>query len=324
MASGGPTKEQLAALAENLDLGLTINYLRDAAFSVFLFHYVTTVDEEVSKIWKERLNLGKLLFLTTRYSLLFRILIDSFINFPTEINVSAKACEGLYLIVSVLSWITTYSVVGSLLLCLHALLGAKRRYLFIIIPTIIVFPTVAMSFAAMFFKDLKYAQSTYTNLFVCSVTVAEPNGSAWSSYSTYLACVREIVTAVASAFTLFKRFRHENSLIRVMLRDGAIYYTTSCVMGLLQAIFTAPNFPVQDKYQVLSVSRMVLNPILANRLLLNLRSNRDPGTQAAISTLLFDKPNPSPFSREESFNETADYIGEGPYVTGDEKEVKGV
>ncbi|KAF6741583.1 hypothetical protein DFP72DRAFT_1083594 [Ephemerocybe angulata] len=91
--------------------------------------------------------------------------------------------------------------------------------------------------------------------------------------------------------------------------------------GLLQAIFTAPNFPVQDKYQVLSVSRMVLNPILANRLLLNLRSNRDPGTQAAISTLLFDKPNP--FSREES----ADYIGEsreteGPYVTGDEKEAK--
>ncbi|KAF6765300.1 hypothetical protein DFP72DRAFT_839157 [Ephemerocybe angulata] len=95
-------------------------------------------------IWPRKWQVGKILFLLTRYTPM--LLIASTILNGYKINVvfPPQVCSGLWLTGQVSFTITSWSsdtlnprilATVALLLCLYALLGSKRRYLAVLLAT---------------------------------------------------------------------------------------------------------------------------------------------------------------------------------------------
>ncbi|EJD37006.1 hypothetical protein AURDEDRAFT_173957 [Auricularia subglabra TFB-10046 SS5] len=68
----------MSAPPPGVRVGTSAGYLRLAAFTMFLYDYALTLDDEIEYIWKARRSLAKVLFLLLRYVTFVVILIDTF------------------------------------------------------------------------------------------------------------------------------------------------------------------------------------------------------------------------------------------------------
>ncbi|RXW11175.1 hypothetical protein EST38_g14680 [Candolleomyces aberdarensis] len=129
-----PTTEEIREWVMHFTSSATVlGYIQMASYATYLSYYFETIDDEVSSIWPEPWRLGKILFLMTRYSVIGRIFFEFFNGpFPSELPISLKSCEVLNIIGNVFGIIQVYSAVASVLLCLYALLGAKKKWLWVI------------------------------------------------------------------------------------------------------------------------------------------------------------------------------------------------
>ncbi|RXW13802.1 hypothetical protein EST38_g12052 [Candolleomyces aberdarensis] len=265
-----PTAEEIREYVIWFTSKVTIQgYVKLASYITYLSYYFEIMDDEVSVIWPEPWRLGKILFLMTRYSVFARIILELFGAFPSELPISLKSCEVVNIVGNAFGIVQTFSAVASILLCLYALLGAKKKWLFAIFAPYFCSFTVHIVGITLHFTSGSAVRSPYLpETFKCTFTSGDPKGFTMSAYNIL---VRDGLTALFGVLTFYKRYRDQNnSLIRVMRRDGAVLYIAACLMGMLVAIFYTPGFPVQDEYFVLGSLRSTAYPILANQLILNM------------------------------------------------------
>ncbi|KAJ2929936.1 hypothetical protein H1R20_g7190, partial [Candolleomyces eurysporus] len=179
------------------------------------------------------------------------------------------SCEVLNVIGNVFGIIQIYSAVASVLLCLYALLGAKKKWLWAIFVPYFCSFTVNIVGITFHFTSGGAARSPYLpEIFRCTFSYGHPKAFMMSAYNIL---IRDSLTALFGVLTFYKRYRdQDNSLIRVIRRDGAVLYITACLMGVLVAIFYTPGFPIGDQWLLLSTLRSIAYPILANQLILNM------------------------------------------------------
>ncbi|KAJ3538435.1 hypothetical protein NMY22_g5170 [Coprinellus aureogranulatus] len=255
-----------------------------------LYHYATSFDEEVAHIWTQpRMKLGKALFLIARYSSILSITVSILSNSPNYANLSVHDCTILSRVYDVLRPVSSTSAEAMLWVCLYALLEGKRIYLYFL--------------AAIFFGITIPGQIlTWINSSRAFNVAPDPFGEElgfpcnWDTTyynqtlltaSAYLALTRALIAFIVGAVTLAKRYRKHNNLITVIIREGGIYYTSACILILINGLMITPGFPARDRYQISAILRWTFVFVFSDRLLLKLQTIKDPGTRGVVSTLLF-------------------------------------
>ncbi|KAF6751905.1 hypothetical protein DFP72DRAFT_467939 [Ephemerocybe angulata] len=244
--------------------------LQISAYTAYISHYFETLADEVGLIWPERWMLGKVLFLLTRYSVFLRIIFELFGSFPSELPLSVETCAALSLVAYAMSTIVTYSAIGSILLCMYALLGARRKWL-----PLCLFPFFGSLIVNVVGVTLDFRSSTpfsdpnLPSTYKCNFSASDRR---WWTMSAYNILARDIWMLLLGGLTIYLRYRSQkNSLLTVIKRDGAVFYLGACSISIFAAIWYAPGVIVPDDYSATTLIGQVLRPILAIQLLLNMK-----------------------------------------------------
>ncbi|KAJ2913883.1 hypothetical protein MD484_g6540, partial [Candolleomyces efflorescens] len=78
-------------------------------------------------------------------------------------------------------------------------------------------------------------------------------GGSWLfDYSSYLMLTRTLFAACLGVFTAFVRYRKNNGqLIKVIRRDGGIYYLSTLAVRIADVVRTLPSAPLaSDPYNI--------------------------------------------------------------------------
>ncbi|RXW13269.1 hypothetical protein EST38_g12583 [Candolleomyces aberdarensis] len=206
------------------------------------------------------------------------------------------------------------SAEATLWVCLYALLGAKTKYFVVLVGTYMVL--TIPNYITLIMNSIVYAGEIWTLIELCghikltmgihrNLGKARP-ASAFDKalgyacylfpspryrFSRWFTLARTMISALLVIFTLVFRYRQQKgSLIKVIRRDGGVYYLSNLAVRLATSIQDVPGFPVRDPYYTTNALLLLVVPIFANSLLLNLKKLDDAGpTRRVISTILFEK-----------------------------------
>ncbi|RXW16521.1 hypothetical protein EST38_g9332 [Candolleomyces aberdarensis] len=213
---------------------------------------------------------------------------------------------------------------ASLWLCMYALLGARRRYLAILMAIFVAFAIsclVLMLIELTSWKAVRPIDFMQTLGYTCAYSASEVKAQAAVAVVSYIKLAWAALSALIGLTTLLVRYRRQNNnLINVIREEGGIYYLTVIAILLAEAVTRTPAERVRQTYGIMTMLNRLVTPILSNRLLLQMRTVGDHSAQTAISGILF---NPPVASLEETESERTSEIWTGdrePPVRPDDKE----
>ncbi|KAF6750003.1 hypothetical protein DFP72DRAFT_911566 [Ephemerocybe angulata] len=258
-------------------------------------------------MWPRRWRWGKALFLANQYFPLICCVFDILMGFRVYIVLPPKACTVMYQIfLLALNRVYLSSAELTLLLCVHALLGARSIYLACIMATylgltlgenlILISSFEEVSRTAPlseFDRELGYA-CTWEGTFA----TASANKRAISGYI----CVTKALCMFALVLFIFLvRYRRQAGtfkLFHVLRRDSGVYILSLTAIRLSAAVAGAFR-PLVQLTQLHSILNGLVVPILANRLLLNMWRTQDPEVRKTVSSILFDPSRPGEDSEDD-------------------------
>ncbi|KAF6741236.1 hypothetical protein DFP72DRAFT_1084595 [Ephemerocybe angulata] len=255
--------------------------------------------EEASTIWPQTWRTGKFLFLLTRYAPILTIPPIILTGFRVYVVLSPEICRGLWIAVEIIYRTTTIASEVVLLLCLYALLGARRRHL---VPLAVVYLGLTFGASGSVFKyisegslalpssgltqDLGYACTLRGTVSISAIEGREIAG--------YVALAKSIAIWCFAIAIFYVRYKNQSgTLISVLRRDSGVYFFSITAMRLANAIAGTFRHRLGFSNVPDSVLQGILTtvlPILACRLLFNMQKNEDAATPSAVSTLLFEPP----------------------------------
>ncbi|KAF6749357.1 hypothetical protein DFP72DRAFT_913238 [Ephemerocybe angulata] len=285
-------QESLQELATALQELRTIEYVMLPGYVALIYYYITTFDAEVEHIWPQPTwKLGKLLFLLTRYSSVVVRILDIIISIPLHRALGISTCQSLIMSRFAILIISNLSAEAVFWVCLYALLGGKAKYLIFLVLGFLAF-TIPMQILQGFFigtwEAVPLPQEEYEIGYSCSYI----RGIKYENLYTigaYIAFARTTCVMIVAVYTVVVRYRAKNNnIIKIIRREGGMYYISAMLLHLFAGLSYFPGNPVFDKYNIVTAAKLLLIPIFADRLLLKMQNIDDPGTQAVISTLMFD------------------------------------
>ncbi|TEB33977.1 hypothetical protein FA13DRAFT_1789759 [Coprinellus micaceus] len=215
--------------------------------------YFHTLEDEVQYIWPERWTLGKILFLATRY---FTLASGPYVCWVSFINGNSRITEKEYLIhidtINVVTVLTTYLPTATLLLCLHALLGAGRKAGYAILAAYVGMLATSCTLMGNHLSLSYLTPSPYPTLYPYEY---QARTWAFRIAGNYWLFARELCMFLFGCFVMYRRYRsyirrqleagaQNDWILNVIRRDGAIYYIASLVVTLYTCITYTPGFPV--------------------------------------------------------------------------------
>ncbi|KAF5311210.1 hypothetical protein D9611_013005 [Ephemerocybe angulata] len=318
-------QELATALQELRTIELSPQYVMLPGYVALIYYYITTFDAEVEHIWPQPTwKLGKLLFLLTRYSSVVVRILDIIILYVMQlaflsiarwvsrcvidalldVNPSRPQLKSLIedvpIAYHVKIWYQCFyidqgvaltSVTAVFWVCLYALLGGKAKYLIFLALGFLAF-TIPMQVLQGFFigtwEAVPLPQEEYEIGYSCSYIRGIKYENLYTT-GAYIAFARTTSVMIVAVYTVVVRYRAKNNnIIKIIRREGGMYYISAMLLHLFAGLSYFPGNPVFDKYNVVTAAKLLLIPIFADRLLLKMQNIDDPGTQAAISTLMFD------------------------------------
>ncbi|KAF6764596.1 hypothetical protein DFP72DRAFT_1059564 [Ephemerocybe angulata] len=297
--------EELKEVTDYLSISLRTEYV----YRSQRIRDLTTMDDEVSMIWPRKWQVGKILFLLTRYTPMLLIASTILNGYKINIVFPPQVCSGLWLTGQVSFTITSWSSDIALLLCLYALLGSKRRYLAVLLATHtgLFLGTLLQEIGWM--REGSYALPIsptdqdlgYSCTWAGAVT---PESMRSHVLALYVNLAKSAwMTALTLGILYFRYRKQEGSLINVIRRDGGMYTIALTATRLGGSVISTSNLVTGAYYNVAENIFSFLNtlaiPILACQLLLNMQRTEDPGVRSVVWTLLFDAPRPSADSEDE-------------------------
>ncbi|KAJ2913701.1 hypothetical protein MD484_g6712, partial [Candolleomyces efflorescens] len=256
-------------------------------------------------------------------------------NFRLYWRIGNKGCMALDVLHSVMDLIAASAAEATLLLCLYALLGAKKIWLW----AFMILSFVSFRYST---SPLDPAQGAIQAFTVTIVTLEATDISHqrvvppqalpehWqglgypcyfdsSSQSPviygvvgYISFARTALTAFLAIATFLYRYRRpQSSMLKVIRREGGFYYLTTILLRLVDAIVRTPNLPTvidHADFATLAIAiysvRVFAIPILANRLLVGMRKIHEVKANTFISTIFF---TPTPDSALGSTTDRVSY-----------------
>ncbi|TEB20086.1 hypothetical protein FA13DRAFT_1780131 [Coprinellus micaceus] len=286
------TADLILELLPQFKLWQIEEYVMLASYSALIYYYLSTFHEEVSHIWPQRrFGLGKTLFLTTRYVALSTMIAQLLVNWPTRLDMSLHVCQATSQFINISSELCRVTAEGILWVCLYALLEGRKKYFWVMILVFLglSLPIVALDLA----NDLTQAAVETSVLdhiigYPCNFSPGKHPKNEF--IANYINLTRTILGLGAGLITIAVRYRKQsNNLIKVIVREGGLYYMSALVFRFLGSLSLTPGLSITDDYAVFKALRWILVMVFVDRLLLQMRSVSDPGTQAVISSLIFEK-----------------------------------
>ncbi|KAF6746569.1 hypothetical protein DFP72DRAFT_1175569 [Ephemerocybe angulata] len=297
--------EDIVDLARAVSATTTKKYITLGLYTFCVYYYLTTLAEEKSTIWPLKWRTGKIIFLVNRYGPIISIGPVIIFGFKSYAVLDPKACTALYISAYITAFyrIVTVTSEVAVLLCLHALLGAKRRYLAMMIalytgltlganlPLIPLFKEASATLPL----DQLSAELGYACTWKGSTSIAAVKGL---EAAGYVSLAKAICISVLAVTIFVVRYRTQsNTLIHVIRRDSGAHIFSLTTLRLGSAIIGAfqlrLGFESIPNSMVDGMLRTVV-PILSCRLLLNMRKIDDAGVRTIVSTLLFNPPQAHP------------------------------
>ncbi|KAJ3528489.1 hypothetical protein NMY22_g9388 [Coprinellus aureogranulatus] len=265
-----------------------------------VYYMLTTIREEVSVIYAQKWNLGKILFLVVRYGICIDIALELTANYRNYYVISPKNCKVILVAYDVAYRLAILACDISLGLCLSALLQARQLYLCLIMllcvgPSIVrfIFQVVSdiqlpVESISSFDEELGYpCYCPSTDDYIASTVTGLGLGT--RAYVQFATTTLLLLLAVS---TVFFRYRgHKGRLIHIIRRDGGLQIMHTAVRFAF-AILNTPAVMAVDELLSNPVyhSSEVVVPVLAQRLMVNMRKIDYMGSRPFASKLLFAPP----------------------------------
>ncbi|KAF6755627.1 hypothetical protein DFP72DRAFT_1067435 [Ephemerocybe angulata] len=276
----------------------------------FVYYYLTTVATEVNLMWPRRWRWGKALFLVNRYFPMMSYAPNVLTGFRVHIILAPKACMINRIFQLAVYRVCNYSAEVALLLCLHALLGARPLYLTAIMATYLAL-TLGMNIMQIgylletsrivplskFDRELGHACTSPGLLLSANVQKVAISG--------YISIAKAFCIFALALFIFLVRYRNQAgtcNLLHVLRRDSGIYILSLAAIRLSTGVVGAFRLKLgllNIPDDILVELNGVAVPILANRLLLNMWRTQDPEVRKTVSSILFDPPHPGEDSEDD-------------------------
>ncbi|TEB28585.1 hypothetical protein FA13DRAFT_1735423 [Coprinellus micaceus] len=299
--------EQVEALASAVAVWRMQEYIVITFYCLYTYYILTTISDELSVILRQRWNRGKMLHAIIRYGTLVFIALQLTRDYRNYFSVSPMGCKALHVIYDAVLWITTMACDFSLALCLTALLQGRLIHLVGVVTLSCAVPFVnsAMNLVA----QIQYPAEQVSQLDeALGYPCYSPSAEAWVEETVafigrgtrgYVNLVATILLALLGVATLVIRYNGQGGrLVQVIRRDGGRHYISQLVIRLVSAIvqtpsvIQAPELETSPVFVLINMATIVIIPILAQRLLLNMRKVDYMGSEPFASKLLFAPPIP--------------------------------
>ncbi|KAJ6613194.1 hypothetical protein B0H10DRAFT_2049864 [Mycena sp. CBHHK59/15] len=294
-------------------------YLILVPFTILLYDYVLTLDQEVARFWCKGLTWGSFFFYLNRYTSLFGtipILVEFFL---TTTDPSKKAmCKGFESYHQYFALLSQVMVAIMLIMRTYALYERKKIVLaFTILVTV---GAAAFALWVLFTGVTHDTLSSELRAFGCpSATPHDTNLRTAAAWSGLL-----IFDVMIFSLTLYKALTHHarrGDLLTVLIRDGSVYFSLMIVSNACNIGTYTMSGPLLSG-SATSLTNVV-SSVMISRLMLNLR---DPGirlpqrrSRSRATTTADDSPAITTFLRPYLGTEFATTIDSGRVDTAGEQ-----
>jgi len=253
----------------------TVTYVDLVAATLVIYDYVLTFRDEVELVWSTKWNIGKVLFVATRYPAFADTAMVLLHQFAV---LSARQCGFIY---RAIGWMLGAGIgVAEIILTMRTIVIWRRsRVIMILLPLLLVcFWVPLLWFLNEALSSLVFAPPPREGLPGCFLA---------SQKNILFVCFILIMgfETVILALTLIKavgHFRQANStLVLVLFRDGIMNYIYLFILSVINVIVL---LTAHHGYStLLTALQRVMHSILSARILLHLRGvNRKGNTDFAM------------------------------------------
>jgi len=249
-----------------------------ASCALFVWDYIITFGMEVDLVWRSKWGFVKGLYLIQRY-LPFIDTVWLTFHILTKTGVTKTVCQRVYIPISVL--ITIGFTTSEVILTLRTWAVWERNSRFsIILPILFVllwFPSYIIN--GIFVHSMKFGDPPFPEFPGCFM-VSSANIKYLTLVWVLLATWDTLMLALILVPTI-REYRSGGTLMKVVYRDGAMYYIYLCILSTSNAI-VAQTFPIQYQ-ELLTPMARVLHSMLASRVLLHIRAQCDLNSTNSLS-----------------------------------------
>ncbi|TEB21702.1 hypothetical protein FA13DRAFT_94625 [Coprinellus micaceus] len=250
--------------------------------AALLYHYVFTLDDEVSQIWPQPTwKTGKILFLAIRYTGIVYMTSLLAVNWPHhhEFSVPLQGCEALGVLVTLAVMLTRTFAEAALWLCLYALLGGKPKYFYLLAIGFLVLTIPAVVLTGMGLMSQRAIPRNILDSLLGYPCSFLPPQRHLLAIGSYIVLARASLALVVGLVILFVRYRKQNhNLIKVIRQEGGIFYISTLILMFFSCLTVTPRSPVKDSYNIVSSLKTLFVYVFADRLLLRLKKVDDRST----------------------------------------------
>ncbi|KAF8877765.1 hypothetical protein CPB85DRAFT_1443515 [Mucidula mucida] len=261
------------ALVQVLQHTQIINYFNMSAIVLYVFDYLSSLDQEVGLIWGSDWTVTKFLYLVTRYLPFIDMGLVLYDNRP---NMTPETC----VFVSRLNgWMFTAGIVlAEVIFSLRTWAVWNRpRFLTVGMPVLFLASLIpAFVIMSMFLRSLQSQVLPLPNFKSCFISAANPIYR-WEFVILMIYEAGEyhysmLLLMVVKSYQQFREAREIGSsqLLHVVLKDGIIYYLYLSVLNITNVIVVSRLEP--DLVGLFAVLERVIHAMLACRVVTNIRA----------------------------------------------------
>lgn len=223
-------------------------------------------------------------------------------------EIAQPTCLHLYKTFSAFQLISVTASEAIYWVCLFALLEGKTRYFVVLVLGFLSLTVPALVFHGQFINDWITMPLPAVNKalgYACAFNFGHPNMIAKHATAMYINLGRITIVMVAAIITLYVRYRkHDNNLIKVIRREGALYYLFAWLIIFFAGLTNTPKGKiVNDKYNLVASFKPLVATIFAERLLLMMQTVTTPATHAVVTSLVFEKDVAMVSAEDKTFEE---------------------
>ncbi|KAF7776822.1 hypothetical protein Agabi119p4_5215 [Agaricus bisporus var. burnettii] len=255
-------KELTAGLQEEM----RTNSVDLAAISILVFDWLLLLNTEYELIWKAEWKLNKFLYLLVRYTPFFDTILVLLRHHL--FTMPAPVCQGAFRAIAFIAVIGILAAELILTIRTWAVLGKGKKLTLIIFPSYAATCAVIATTLTIHAVNVRQDASPAPKVIGCTLTSS--TNQILSVMYVFLMVYDGALLAVMTirAISVFRN-RGTSELVRVVYRDGLVYYVYLFVLSLLNLIVLL-SFPTGYELLLLILER-VMHAVLACRVVLHIR-----------------------------------------------------
>jgi len=263
----------------SLQLALNVKYAFLSAIVLLLYDTVINFSDEIHLIWLQRLSVGKVLYIVTRYGCFLDVAVAFLYSFSSALSVDS--CRVVY---EIANWIMTFGVHTCqvvLIIRTYAIWGQNRFILAYLCGIQLTAITSCIFLLYFSNKSVIFMPSPSPTLVSCVPILG--NNKLFFDYCLVL--VVEINFLFVLLVKGFSQWRiNSTPFVRTLYRDGVVYFVVLFSVSLTNVIFVETSFNTPYFYIATEHQRIFIS-IFASRLIINVRKAALTTEESDVTTV---------------------------------------